>query len=627
MSRVRPADGMDSVKSSKSGGMRRAVDVLYQAQTYWSALDRFRRDRERAKRYTYGDQWGDVIEVDGRAMTEEEYIRRRGNVPLKNNLIRRLVRSVVGVTRNQDKEPVCVAREREEQQLGEVMSALLQYNGQVNKMKELQARAMEEFLISGMVVFRKWYGWRNDRCDCWTEYVQPNSFFIDNKMRDFRGWDCTCLGEVHDVDFATLCARFAKSPSDYAKLKDIYATAGSRSMLSAKLDDFGYSRRKNWDFLFSSEPGMCRVVEVWRKETKPRYHCHDWNSGECFKIDASDYAAMVRDENAERMAMAEAEGIPREEVPLVEAQWFLDDYWYYYFIAPTGEILDEGETPYGHKSHPYVFKVYPFIDGEVHSFVSDIIDQQRYSNRLITMFDWVVRTNAKGVLMIPEDSIPPGMSPESFAEEWCRVGGVVVYRPSKSGEQPHQVTGNSTGVGISELLNLQLKFFEEISGVNGPLQGKAGYSGMSASLYAQQTANATTSLADILEAFSSFIEEGALKDVKNIQQFYDGKTIERIAGVAMEFDGGRVREAEFDLSVTQSQSTPAYRLLANEFLLEMLRAGQVGIEDVLEHGAFPFGDKLLQSIQARKERMADAQVAEDMAAAGQGEGNFGQNIS
>ena len=45
-----------------------------------------------------------------------------------------------------------------------------------------------------------------------------------------------------------------------------------------------------------------------------------------------------------------------------------------------------------------MFKAYPFIDGEIHSFVADVIDQQRYTNRLITLNDWVIRASAKGVL-------------------------------------------------------------------------------------------------------------------------------------------------------------------------------------------------------------------------------------
>ncbi len=73
-------------------------------------------------------------------------------------------------------------------------------------------------------------------------------------------------------------------------------------------------------------------------------------------------------------------------MPLIKATWFIDDYWYFYYLSPFGDILKEGETPYEHGSHPYIFKAYPFIDGEIHSFVADVIDQQRYTNRLITLF-------------------------------------------------------------------------------------------------------------------------------------------------------------------------------------------------------------------------------------------------
>lgn len=60
----------------------------------------------------------------------------------------------------------------------------------------------------------------------------------------------------------------------------------------------------------------------------------------------------------------------------------MDSCWYYNYLTPFGDILREGETPYDHKSNPYVFKAYPFIDGEVHSFVGDVIDQQRYSSSM-----------------------------------------------------------------------------------------------------------------------------------------------------------------------------------------------------------------------------------------------------
>lgn len=619
MSRIAPKRNelseIDTVASAKRYGGRRAFDILMEAQYYWNQMEDFRKDRERNKRYTYGFQWDDMICVDGKSMTEEEYIKSQGNVPLKNNLIRRLVRSVLGVYRSQSKEPTCTARDRDEQKLGETMSTILQCNIQLNRMPDVYARSMEEFLISGFIVHRKSYGWRNGKEDCWTDYVQPNNFFIDNNMRDFRGWDVSVLGEVHDISFGQLCEQFASSPQEYRELRDIYKWAARKDYIATYAERFGYSRLENYDFLFTSEPGRCRVIEIWRKEQKPRYRCHDYQNGDIFKIDEEDYAQVVLAENEERMRMAKEVGMPEEEVPLIKATWFVDDYWYFYYLSPFGDILREGETPYEHGSHPYVFKAYPFIDGEIHSFVADVIDQQRYTNRLITLYDWIMRASAKGVLMMPEDSLPDGVSIDDIAESWTEFNGVIVYRPSKSGKVPEQVANNSTNIGIAELLNMQLKFFEDISGVTGALQGKPGYSGESASHYNQQTENATKSLLDLLECFSCFVVDGAYKDVKNMQQFYDTKRVFNIAGrsgAQIEYDPKKIRDVEFDLSITESTSTPAYRHLANDMLMQLYQSQAISVEQLLEHGDFPFADELLQSIKSQKEQLAQGRVPDGL---------------
>ena len=608
-----PQEGLDSVRKARTRlGESRAFEVLWQAQRYWLAMDTFRRDRERNKNYTYGRQWEDWVCVDGKKMKEEELIKKQGNVPLKNNLIRRMVQAVLGVYRSQAKEPTCTARDRGEQKYGETMSTVLQCNMQLNRMTEINARCMEEFLISGFVVQRKWYGWRENKLDCWTDYVQPNNFFIDNNMRDFRGWDCTCVGEIHDISFEDLCSRFAHSKADYDKLAEIYKFAQDRTFLRAAHDDFGYPLQDTFDFLVPQDMTRCRVIEVWRKESKPRVRCHDVNNGDVFKVDVEDFKELVLDENAKRMAQAKEFGMDESDVPLIRYEWFMDSYWYYYLLSPFGDILEEGETPYEHKSHPYVFKAYPFIDGEIHSFVSNVIDQQRYTNRLITMYDWIMRASAKGVLLFPEECLPKGMSMEDVADEWARFNGIIMIRQPKTGSAlPQQIANNCTQIGISELLNMQLKFFEDISGVNGALQGKPGYSGMSASLYNQQAQNATTSLLDLLDTFSSFIREGAYKDVKNIQQYYDTPRVFNIAGKnssIVEYDPKKIRDVEFDLSIVESTSTPAYRTMANEWLMQLWQSKAISVEQLLEHSDFPFADDLLQSLQAQKEQLQQGGV-------------------
>lgn len=612
-----PQKELDSASHARrTMGNNRAFEVLWQAQQYWLAMETFRRDRERNKNYTYGRQWDDYVCVNGKMMKEEELIKKQGNVPLKNNLIRRMVQAVLGVYRSQSKEPTCTARDRDEQRYGETMSTVLQCNMQLNRMTEINARCMEEFLISGFVVQRKWYGWRENKLDCWTDYVQPNNFFIDNNMRDFRGWDCSCLGEIHDISFEDLCGRFAHSKADYDRLAEIYKYAKDKSYLSAMYDNFGYPLQGYYDFLVPYDQSRCRVIEVWRKESKERVRCHDVNNGDVFKVDMEDFKALVLDENEKRLQQARELGMSEDDVPLIRYEWFMDSYWYYYMLTPFGDILEEGETPYEHKSHPYVFKAYPFIDGEIHSFVSNVIDQQRYTNRLITMYDWIMRASAKGVLLFPEECLPKGMSMEDVADEWARFNGIIMIKQPKAGQAlPQQIANNCTQIGISELLNMQLKFFEDISGVNGALQGKPGYSGMSASLYNQQAQNATTSLLDLLDTFSAFIRDGAYKDVKNIQQFYDTPRVFNITGknsTIVEYDPRKIRDVEFDLSIVESTATPAYRALTNDMLMQLWQAKAISVEQLLEHGEFPFADELLQSIKSQREQLEQGQVPDGM---------------
>lgn len=599
------------------------MDILFQAQTYWSHMARFRRERERNKKYNYGDQWGDEITVDGKRMKEEDYILSQGNIPLKNNLIRRLVKNVLGVYRAQSKEPTCVARDRQEQQLGETMSMMLQCNWQMNRMNELNARSFEEFLISGLVVHRKSFGWRHNKYDCWTDYVHPNNFFIDNLMRDFRGWDVSFIGEFHDMTFGELCNEFAKSPKDCEVLRNIYATASQKDALIDSSKDFGYAL-SSVDFFTPNGSGLCRVFEIWNKESKPRYRCHDYLNGSYYKIEEGEYYSHVEAENQRRLTEGLAQGMDKSDIPLIEAEWFMDHLWYFRFLSPLGHVLMEGETPYDHKSHPYAFKMYPFIDGEIHSFAGDVLDQQRYVNRLISMQDWIMRASAKGVLLFPEEALPEGVDLDDVSDQWSRYNGVIAIKTKGLDKMPTQISNNSTNIGINELLSLQLKLFEDISGVNGALQGKPGYSGTSGSLYAQQTQNATTSLLDLLESFSSFIIDGAYKDVKNMQQFYDAPKIFNISGNTKEvmYDPSKSQDVEFDLSIVESTSSPAYRQIANEFLMQIWGAGQISLEQLLQHGDFPFADKLLESVKLQKEQLENGQpvqgLPEDLASQAQG---------
>lgn len=595
---------IDSVQRSKITDTRN-MKILYECSRYWDNLRKFRDERTRNKRYLYGDQWSDKVEFEGKTITEEEYIIKQGSVPLKNNLIRRLVRNTTGVYRQQAKEPVCVARDRDEQELGEIMSTTLQYNHQLNKLNEIDARSFEEFLISGFISQKEFYGWMNDKFECWTNYVSPNNIFFDNAMRDMRHWDLSVIGEIHDLSFQDVCQSFAHNQEDYTRLLNIYKTARNSDYVFGQYNEFGYYRDGQLSFLVPQDLSLCRVFEIWKKEQKARFRCHDYLNGEYYKIELSQKDS-IDAENSSRIVEGASQGIPADDIPLIELEWFVDSYWYYRFLSPVGDILSEGETPYMHKTHPYIIKAYPFIDGEIHSFVADVIDQQRYINRMITLNDLVIRVGAKGVLMVPDDCVPDHMTPESFAEAYSRADGVLFFKAKPGVEIPHQISKNLTNIGTHEMLAMQMKLMEDISGVHGALQGKTASSGTSGTLYAQQVQNSVTSLVDILESFGSFTTDRSMKKLKNIQQFYDSKRRMNISGARSKivvYDPDKIKDIEFDISVIESTSTPAYRMLANDFLMQIWSRDQINLVQLLENGNFPFADSLLQSIKSEQERL------------------------
>ena len=402
--------------------------MLEAASKYWAELQPYRSERHRCKNYTYGRQWKDIVTVEGRRMTEEEYIREQGSAPLKNNLIRRIVRNVIGVFRNNYSLPAFddVALPGQEP-LREAYG--LTVSG--NEMAELYSRVLEEYLIGGLAVVRKRFEADAEGGRVMTEVVRPESFFFNTDSVDPRGWDIHTIGEFHMVDATAL-----------------------RSLGTSR---FGAAVAER-----SAYAGFCgvRVTELWRRE-------------------------------GER--------------------------WRYYFLADDGSILQQGDSPFPSGGHPYVMKAYPFLDGEIHSFVADCIDQQRYINRLITLNDWIIRASAKGVLLFPEGAIPDDLDLEDIAAQWSRFNGVIRYRAKAGQPLPQQVSTNSTNVGISELLGVQLKMMEDVSGINSALQGQLARGNISGTLYEQQTRHAITGLADILEGFRVFMRNSALKDLDLLQ--------------------------------------------------------------------------------------------------------------
>lgn len=455
------------------------MDKIFEtAREVWNRGAQFRARRNRMKAYTYGDQWSDPCTLaDGSVVTEAEKAMRNGARPITNNLLRQLVKSVVGNFRAMRAEagdkPVTLAG----------IAAR-------NQLDELDARALEEFLISGCVVQRVVRERRQQGCGVWVDNISPARFFVA-PFSDPRGHDIEMLGMIHDMSMAEVVMRFGNNdPVRENEIVDIYST------LAAPVDGMGLFPDNGADFT-SAPQGRCRVIEVWTLEAVEMLRCHDKSVGRIFSVplESRDRVDSV---NAVRRGCG-LDGIetwPRRSVRW-RGSWF----------TPGGHLLFTTLSPWRHGRHPFAIKLYPLIDGEVHPFVEDIIDQQRHVNRLITLIDQLMSVSAKGALLFPLQCRPKGIELRALLEQWGQPGAIIPYDETSRGSKPTVVNTPADASGAGRLLDIELQMIQQVSGVSGALQGmKVDGIGGSASLYNAQAANSATALRDIFDTFGAFTE-------------------------------------------------------------------------------------------------------------------------
>lgn len=628
LSRVMPSSGktFDSVKRrmERQNGRKTDYELLQRCWQAWNNLEAVRITRDRAKRYCYGDQWGDTVRVYKNGyyydMTEREYLKRKGSVPLSNNVMVSILNTLVGMYAKQGTEPVCFARTRSSQSLSDMMSATMQCNWQNTQMEDLLKHALEDYLIGGVMVCRETYEDRTQEIeDSWTDYIEPNYVFWEGGS-DPRHLDLSLIGVLHDESVNDLYKKFAReeyglSIDDLNRIFDIDPdNSQTEGTMHNDTNDLS-----NISFDIPSKRGhYVRVIEAWTTETKYRYQCYDPiatnESDAYFRIECNDKVLIseLNAKNVERKKQYDLMGVPPEDRAYITAKKVADKYWYYTFMAPDGTVLCRGETPYDFKSHPFTVKFYPYVNGEIHPFMGNVIDQQRYINRLIIMNDMAIRSSAKGLMLVPTQVLD-GMTPDEFAEQATEYDGIMFYTPKATlpNSRPDVITSNAVNLGTNELLQIELNLMREVSNVSGALQGKTPTAGTSASRYAQESQNASTSLYSILKDMESFTECVAQKKCMMIKQYYDnGRPIfNRDNTYPMEYDRLAARDIMFKISIKNAAATATYQNNINDKLDRLLELGAINIVQYLQNLNEPFADKLLQDVQSQVEDLR-AQQAE-----------------
>lgn len=326
----------------------------------------------------------------------------------------------------------------------------------LNSLAELDARMLEEFLISGCAIQRVS---RENRVPAgsavWVDNVSPRDFFV-NAFSDPRGHDIRLVGMLHEMTPVELAARFGRKDRlrMAALLQRARAIAGGDGIPAEPL-----VRDSSGEDFARARSGYCRVIEIWTLDSAVAPSGVDISMG-----------------------------------------------WHCRWMLPDGTLLDQYHSPFGHGSHPFAVKFYPLTDGEVHSFVEDVVEQQKYINRLVVLIDKMMGASAKGVLLFPMAQKSPLVSWEEIAERWSRTDGVIPVM-GRGETLPTQIAGTGADAGAHRLLSLELKLFEDVSGVSNALLGQSSNAAGGAGLFDAQVRNSTIALADIFDTFESFLSD------------------------------------------------------------------------------------------------------------------------
>lgn len=583
---------------------RKNLELLDDAYNSWQSLESVRRERRRNLRYKNGDQWSDYIEdpdMKGRRIKEEHYLLREGRTPLKHNFLQQFVRNITGYMLNNQSQSVVVARTKDDTDINELLTNTLQAALYTNGVKKLSMTLLEELMLCGISCIKVRYDYFDSRSisDAKIDLVNLNRLFFNTDFEDPRFEDLRFIGEIHDYTLDEVISIFSESEHQTQKLKDIFSAVGDYN------DTFyGVSTDKMEALTFyNSTQGKCRVFEIWERTGRWVNTVHDYADGSFGTTTKS--AEDIAKINNERLKRGRKLSLKSENIPLVRFHKKYEHYWKVSFLASDGTVLREMETPYNHRQHPYIINVMPVVDGNFKGIISDLIDIQRYINRLIVMQDFIIGSSAKGVLMVPESSIPDGMSASDFADEYVKIDGVIVYKPSATGERPYQVTRNSTDVGAWRMIEIQMQLLNEISGLSGAMQGQKAPTSTPSSLYSMQV---SASLVNHQSLFTVISDGECARDeklLKVILQFYnepryipcysdsDKTPLLYRPSIAENID-------TFNLVVSQQYNSVVYRQIYDDILLMMLNSNQIPLDIYLRNSSMPFANRILMQLNEKE---------------------------
>lgn len=610
------ADGSKPYSAAAEHIFRQNLQLLDRFHKYYDSLQDFRKNRERCKNYYFGDQLSDKVPdpLGCGFVSEENLMRRQGITPMSLNIIRKAVKAVLGVYCQSNFEPLAIARDRDEQKLGEMMSVAMEYVYQNQNLPEINTRGCEEFLLSAMPGFRVGFDINQERksSDVVVSLIDDNRIGFDPNTTGQYFENISCIGYLHDMSIGEVLAKFAHSPVETTQIRQIYKDCEMQYTVTGQTFSKD-KRRSQIDFYRPLQSEQCRVIEIWTKEQFDSFYCHDTAKGEQYFVSTIEEQNIITENNRRILEMVQAGGTA-EDAALIDYEYRIEEKWVVRYLTPTGYVLLQEETPYAHGSHPFVIGAFPLVDGEIHSFVEDAINPQRMTNRLLSRIEYQRMNDIKGLFVVNKKiREKSNVTLNEIAATITSPAGVVEL-DWEGGEEPFkQYHSTSSKQDDVQMLGQYMNLLNEITGAHGAMRGEQAKSGTPSSLYAQETQNANNNIADMMQWYNGLIRKRDYKIMQVIQQYYTDRRYLNIAGKDYSeeskwYDPDKVRNSQFDLALIENQSQGVFRAQNENLLMMLLQNGAIDVETYLESSTSPFADKMLERIKQKQQEAAEAQA-------------------
>lgn len=597
------------------------MEFVHSLNYGYSTEQNLRDRRQRNIDYSRGRQFNEMVydAQKHKTVSQYEYLKSRNIPPLSYNVISKLIRSLTGQFREMNTGNIVIADSKDDMasELAGVLTSCVQRIKTNNKGKNKDARNFKEMLLSGSPVFKVLWSSKNNsnRTDVSFRIVSRDDFWMNAGVTDYDLSNLHTEMEIHKSSLEDILVMFTNGDYDRGmQIRSGYIGYQGDVVQQSSYGNqsFDGSEKRNQS-LHSQGIGQSsyRYYEVWKKISTYEAITYDpldrLGTHKVHKyIDPKIIKKQVDAENENRRI--KSEGLVMDQDIYIKYKTDSVSRKYAIFMTPWGQVLDVRESPFENGESPYCFLA-PDINGEVWGIVEEVLNAQQSLDRQIAQADAIVANAIKGMVWIPDTSVPDDMSNAEYIDKVKSVDGAAIYKVREGQEdiKPYQMYANSANVSgnVQQLISLYSGLVDEISGNYGAAQGQSS-SGSTATGYAMETQNAGLNVRDMMEEYQGMLVERDEKILRFVLQGYTSADYSRITG--KDVDAKAIKNFEFFIEQSKGTNSPAHRMALEQELLQLVYNQLMPFEVFLEVSNNPMMIQAKQKMEEMNKRQERGQA-------------------